>query len=123
MPADPRVHYRSSSNSRYSKFYDFLKQIVDLTHILGVHCPFASNLGTPSSPLWNCGFVIPDVKLAFSRSRQTGWEFIWDIFSIDALPQLKAGFTHLGNVLFTGLWFEMEKITKRSKWGSIPKDS
>jgi hypothetical protein len=38
------------------------------------------------------------------------------------LPQLKAGSTHLGNVLFTGLWFEMKEITEEVEVGFYSKE-
>jgi hypothetical protein len=59
--------------------------------------------------------VVPDIKPAFSPSRQTRWELIWDIFFLHTLPKLKPGSTHLSNVLFTGLWFEMEQIIEEVK--------
>jgi hypothetical protein len=61
--------------------------------------------------------VVPDVKPAFSPSRQTSWEIVWDIFSLHTLPQLKDGSTHLGIVLFTRLGFEMENITEEVEVG------
>jgi hypothetical protein len=61
--------------------------------------------------------VVPNVKPMFSPSRQTSLEFVWDIFSLHTLPQLKAGSTHLGNVLSNGLRFKREEITEEVKVG------
>jgi hypothetical protein len=85
--------------------------------MLGAHCPLTGNLGTPSSPLWKCGFVVPDIKPTLLPSGQTSRELVWDVFFLHILPHLEARSTNLSNVILTRLRLEMKEIEGEVKMG------